>query len=839
MYTSIKGKISYVNPLSSNKLIGQEKVDENPLVPFLKMKFPIKISNLGRSLPNIIVGQGVDKKLECRKGEVNHVSEKQIRLSGNDLGDKKLAKINNLTSLQKVDDEEKGSSIRSEILSKMENILKKYLKKYEDDSEKIRNIYQKSMNFKENLKKKDAEYTQKLGDFKNGLLKKYEEAIIDRINEFASKEGRKYPIFGKKCSGNCDTKSTESKTLFSLICKYRVYQSLSKFGMYCSQCLTTVLLQEVGDIEKALKKAFEQREALAIDIDKMIFECTEDLGKCLDVHNEPTEDRLKFEKNIEPCKEKDRNIKNNLESTNLDKFEQFKNVIFDACDKQAANILRLKEEDNIVLYRLHREIVEIQKKIQNLKEEREKTIENDKINEAVKALIPHIVEAVKNKIFGKDFILDLNQRIDNLASSSENLKFLRLVFSRMLEDGSFLPEFCKNIDDLKNEANKCDLFVYNTLMWPYQRKNEGSCFATAVLMKLWHDRFFQFMQMVADVVKNNKLSFKKMFPNACWVGNGQFKSTRKIGTEVDKYDQVYQKILSPFANLNCDVYSENANSKKDSFRKEISKIFKRSIQDIDKNCARQANNNTYLNSDLFANSIVTGVKDIEWKDGKWNLKVKKEILLKRMKNKNEDLFRNKKYISEEMFTLIESQYDVLVDAIIKNINNRRESGGQSGNILRALGGFNGQYHIPTGIKITSDDKCIFKADDFQKLLDNLRWANINKEMKEMVEGQFLLGRCSFRKKAPKDGEKDEIVGHAFNFVATCIAISDMQIGEKRLIGNLNYEFWQHLYVKKIDNEFVQVIRSPSIDSKADDSQFGLGVINFVLYPNFLVDFKQK
>lgn len=660
--------------------------------------------------------------------------------------------------------------------------------------------------------------------------------------------------------------------------KRKIYQALFYSKLLCLPGLKDNFLNEFNDINekyekvcndnkivserldfldmKRFERIFNEIEKGTLSSDKLIFNYIDKVEKYCEkkgfdktpfgrlksefegkskIYEREREDIKKFFANLKLSVDKNAEQKNktlnrtnifSLAGADLGKLKQFETVFFEA---EFEKILHLKKGDFDKLSGLHEKLLKMQSELQNVDIKVKNNKKNDDINIIVQALIPYIIDAAKSEIFDENFVAELCKIIDDLGSSNEDLKDFRQTLNRVYTTSGFLSEFVKVIKKLKNEnlRDDCELFIYNVLRCPYQRAGEGSCFAAAIWMKIWHDKFFEFMQIVAGIIKSNRLHFDKIFPEM----NPKFILVKKYGAESDKYDRIYQKLVSPVASLlfKTGFFQNSSGHRLKSFRKDVANIFINNIEGIDANVRASANSITYKNSDLFANNLITK-NTIHWKDGQWKIKATEKGLVEKIKEAHKKLlgcvaFSFKKNLSE-------AQYQILASSIIKNFDNKREGGGSTGDILRILGGESDKYTALTYVNIESDDKCVFKISDFQRLLDNLKQIYCQNGSKKIIKGQFLLAEYRHKKFSESGGKLSG--GHAFNFIPTDVKIVDMNIGEKSLIGDLNYSKFSHVYAKKMDNEYVQVVKSSSADS-CEDVPVTRDISGFKLYHTFFVN----
>lgn len=161
----------------------------------------------------------------------------------------------------------------------------------------------------------------------------------------------------------------------------------------------------------------------------------------------------------------------------------------------------------------------------------EGTRQAKEIVEVSQFLVPYIVEAVKLGIFDEKFIDGLCEHLDEKFSNSKDtlqlesryIEKIKTLFQRLKKQG-ILEKFNDHVRDYIDQIDnaqtwderqalqdKLRLFVYNVFTPPYQGEYEGSCFATALLMNIWHNYPVKYMQVIRDIVDRDEVDFDTLY----------------------------------------------------------------------------------------------------------------------------------------------------------------------------------------------------------------------------------------------------------------------------------------------------------------------------------------
>lgn len=172
-------------------------------------------------------------------------------------------------------------------------------------------------------------------------------------------------------------------------------------------------------------------------------------------------------------------------------------------------------------------------------------------------LSPKIIEVVQEGKFTMKFVRSLCEKFSELATNPEYSYKLQMLFRRIVSSEEMLKEFCLNVKDYLNQVNLAQteddrraveenlrLFVYNTIVPPYQRNGEGSCFVTSILINIWHNDPIGYMQLIRGVVDKDEVNFS-------FISKKTSKpiDVRIYGVKDGNLDKAYQKLLSAFALL--------------------------------------------------------------------------------------------------------------------------------------------------------------------------------------------------------------------------------------------------------------------------------------------------
>lgn len=464
----------------------------------------------------------------------------------------------------------------------------------------------------------------------------------------------------------------------------------------------------------------------------------------------------------------------------------------------------------------------------------------------VKAMISSIIKAVDTGNFDTKFIENLCAEI---VPDIGHHRMIQESFRRMSVHKGALKTFnetvweyldklsmTQNASVRRNIQNRLDLFIYNTFVPPYQ-KGDGSCFTSALLMKLWHDSPAEYLKVIHGILEHNEVDLRFLrkersrgiAPVAINLDEVELSTinwtkvslinVENFGEDDDQYDMVNQKLISALAPLST------------SFIKNRKKVLASRIahlcSDIGECCAK-----------MLGARLVQG--GILWSHGwipvcAWQRVTESEIaavdrlsqqiesILREIKRENPDI-----KISNPAAGCDGDPFKMLAYRLV-------------GNPEIKIGGGNMQDVMQNAIKVDDgsiieatitppegyETNAIFSAKNIRKLSRILKYGTTRSKKskpKKLCVGQFISG--FFTHKAGG--------GHAFNFLAGYYDFMRMQIGEMILVGHTNYPDGfpkdGFIFVKRISENEFQLVRS-------DGQPITKDIDELTLYSNFMVQYQ--
>lgn len=188
-------------------------------------------------------------------------------------------------------------------------------------------------------------------------------------------------------------------------------------------------------------------------------------------------------------------------------------------------------------------------------------------------LAPKIINAMRSGSIDSshigEFFRDLCKEIRQIDPNSPFLDAIAVQFSRMENEDyaqTFFDIVKSYLDKISDERishaerekieENVRLFVYNTLVPPYQRDGEGSCFVSSILIKLWYDSPVAYMKIIQGIIDRDTANFGDLGSNPVSIPVKDFGNIKVIDddTKVEyriesNYDKIYQKMVSAAASL--------------------------------------------------------------------------------------------------------------------------------------------------------------------------------------------------------------------------------------------------------------------------------------------------
>jgi hypothetical protein len=488
-----------------------------------------------------------------------------------------------------------------------------------------------------------------------------------------------------------------------------------------------------------------------------------------------------------------------------------------------ANLMNEKtrlEEENRNLTDTGRSRAQIRKnkqRIRNLK--RQIVSAGGRNSSALRGMEPAMVNistilatAIKDNRLSRDVLTDTlahisaTYRQDGILMG--RLEYFYRRFSQFQENEALFNEFIGIANSYGDPADRVK-FIYNALIYPYQKSREGSCFATSILDTMWANDPSGYMRFVDKLIREDRADF-----NAFFLGSNRSElsiDVRGIGVRAGSGD-IYQKAISALALLSIHSYEIN--------------VVKDSIYDV---CLRKINETNEANKmgmgneimRVISNAIATNLTDkIVW-DRQWTPYI------------NVTRSLNETAITEAMGSYImdilsgiqkaarmgKSDAQVIADAI-------RQADGKIGgctellieNLLNLPNG--GAYDVAVN-RITNPARdAIFDTADMQPLLQALEFGSSPNPSCRLKPGQAIVA-----------GTQD----HAFTLTSGHYDVDAMSVGEEVRIGHANYVGFPRgesfIYLKKISPIQVQLTCGPNrtpLDSEVEE---------LVVYPNVFTKYE--
>lgn len=477
-------------------------------------------------------------------------------------------------------------------------------------------------------------------------------------------------------------------------------------------------------------------------------------------------------------------------------------------------------------------------------------------------LVPEITDAVERGVFDEVFIKGLSKRIDQIRIEGFDSQIIVHAFERMLNGGvrrrfiSNLNRYAQRISGSKTAGEKQsilkkrDLFVYNTLIPPYQRLKEGSCFISAMLIKLWHDSPIEYMQIIYGIIEHNRADLGAFQTGLDDVDVSAF------GQNDTEYHVIYEKLVSAFSFL-CRVSKDRKNEQGKSEMKFIEHDAKfasavRAIISPFMLDEHRKSDHTKIQFKSKIADICNKLSDTKAQKYIESLRKEAEQLCEKFSNEfvwNHDrwaiptLCQKPGESEEKAIKRIESliKNDGCPAELAKDIfhifKNVKVSGGTAIAVMGAMESLTKQKFESYSVTMASCKNCVIQKNVFQQVLDIIEYGNhFNDRLQKLSEKQLVMGTYHLDDDAV--ATDDERGDHFFNFIPKHYDVDGMKEGERVKLGYLNYPhaliFKPVLYLAKLDNDQVQL----QIFNGKDYEPLGKGNVSFVMiYPGFMTQYE--
>jgi hypothetical protein len=364
----------------------------------------------------------------------------------------------------------------------------------------------------------------------------------------------------------------------------------------------------------------------------------------------------------------------------------------------------------------------------------------------------------------------------------DRLEYIYRRFLQFQENETLLNEFIGIANSYGDPASMVK-FTYNTLTYPYQRYEEGSCFATAVLDTMWANVPLGYMRFVDKLIREDRADFNVFFS-----GSNRPKlivHTPGIGIGAGNGD-IYQKSVSALASFETSPHTK---------QKVSDIVYLACLSEINRiNAADKmgmSNGTMCAISDFLAKNLTDR---IVW-DRQWT----PEINVTRSSNEAATVEAMANLI-RGIFPMIPKPEAAMMGrpVALAMANAIRQANGESGGFARLLIGnllgLSGKLDISIS---TSAQEAIYNVSDVQPLLHALKFGSFSNSSRRLKPGQAILARYASSNKS----------FHMFTLISGHYDANAMQVGEKIRIGHMNWAFSPEaegfIYMEKIGPMQVQ------------------------------------
>ncbi|MDR0715530.1 MAG: hypothetical protein LBF25_01985 [Puniceicoccales bacterium] len=431
-----------------------------------------------------------------------------------------------------------------------------------------------------------------------------------------------------------------------------------------------------------------------------------------------------------------------------------------------------------------------------------------------------LATAIENGKLSRDdmnaAIAYINATYRQNSTSMGRLEYIYHRFSQFQGNETVFNEFIRIANSYGNLADRVK-FIYNALIFPYQKDREGSCFATSILDAMWVNNPSGYMRLIDKLIREDRADFNVFFSGPS--RPELIIDTQGIGIRAGS-DAIYQKAVSALASLVMD--------------KSIYWV-KESIYDV---CFHKINETNVANKmgmtdasiDAISNAIATNLTDkIVW-DRQWT----PDINVTRSLNETAIVEAMGSYIMDILSRIPRAARMGEPDArAIANAIRQAdgEGGGDFDLLMKKLLGLNWlQLLWPSAYRVVIDKKAnpawntIFNTADMQPLLRALEFRSSWWRPRHLKPGQAIGA-----------GYMSDDGGHAFTLISGHYDVNAMRVGEEVRIGHMNYigepEGENFIYLKKRSPTQVQFTYGP------DREPLKFSVEELSLYPDVLTEYE--
>lgn len=361
-----------------------------------------------------------------------------------------------------------------------------------------------------------------------------------------------------------------------------------------------------------------------------------------------------------------------------------------------------------------------------------------------------------------------------------------------LNDPQVFNAFNEFVLKYKDDPNKQKEFIYNTIVFPYQRDSEGSCFATSQLIVMHANKPIEWMKFIDRIISNDEANFN-YFTNS---NRPELKiDVSSFGTKETVLDKVYQKAISAVASFSApDIKSEVAEN----------------LQDI---CISTLNSNSTCKAvgKNLASKIV------------WNHQWMPVSNLTTSLKTDQQTIEN---LKKALQTLLPSDTDPnLILKMAENIHNGKGvSGGFTQVIMRQIqNSKNVKYEKIEGSNLVKNTT--ITTQGIKSLLKALEFGCNSSFTQKLKPGQAVLAKYY-----------TEHFGHAMTFLSGHYDVDSMQIGDRVKIGHMNWlsgenEEEHFIYMKKTGNGEIELVH---YDNKPITSE---SFKSLTIYPEYMTQYE--
>lgn len=501
---------------------------------------------------------------------------------------------------------------------------------------------------------------------------------------------------------------------------------------------------------------------------------------------------------------------------------------------------------------------------QKIEETVEQNVENPDdltLGGIIKRLLPGIQDCVREGKFDAEFVRTLSEGVKNASAGKDiddgysrivQWSFERLLIGNGLEvfntivgqylvclDSATTPEERERIQD------DLEAFIYNTFVPPYQLWGEGSCFVTAILIKLWHDDSVKYLKLIdrvigediADlrIIKENfeeevapqyvedlsEIDLKKLM-NLKNAGEDidpkdiNLVDTKDYGKNDDKYTRPVQKLTSVLAWFSFQGI--------DGVQEELLSRFVDGCKVIGEQAAAilgikfvnglRVWDHGWIPACFFCKAMESNIELIDRLAGEFI-----SAVLQVLHDHPDIEFIEPTNEKGEIFDNPLDALKMVIERVYKNFE-KRPDGGFTESIIDNIWGASAQEKI--SLQLTGDASTL-SFNDAQKLLNILEYGSVSpSEGKKLQDGQCMVVSCF--------NLED---GHVFICIAGHHDIKNMRPGDQVLIGHMNFTDYAQqnlasVYLKKFNEDKYQLAWFNGLPIMEH-----MTVLNF--YSNFMVN----